>query len=368
MLFVLCGCEAQTPEVDTSGGGAALLERPVEVLRQFSCLEDAVGAQMTLAQVGGSPSEALIIRPSTGSPCQFTFSHRGPSGERLLSNRGGYLITASARFSSGALLVCAANVAHHPVGDGVHAVDDVPIECAFETTAGWTSFTQVIFPSGAWAAWPRSVREDGGGWYTLTYVRDFSFQFANLSDGGRPATDGVYEVSLRPSGGRILFGAPIKVSSDTNPLAAGQAGMWEPTDAEREAHGDLIDFSGLDGCDLPGDYNIDGIVNEADHAVWEGSFGSTTNLRADGNGDGVVDAADFTVWRDNFDRSCSGPCELAGDFNDDGVVNQPDYDLWRSTFGSTTDLRADGNENGTVDAADQTIWRDNLGRRCDERD
>jgi len=60
----------------------------------------------------------------------------------------------------------------------------------------------------------------------------------------------------------------------------------------------------------------------------------------------------------------SGPCMLAGDYNRDGVVDNADYDLLALTFGSTTDLRADGNGNGTVDLADYTIWRDNLGRTC----
>lgn len=47
-----------------------------------------------------------------------------------------------------------------------------------------------------------------------------------------------------------------------------------------------------------GDYNYDGVVDQADQAVWEASFGSTDDLDADGNGDGRVDAADYTVWRD----------------------------------------------------------------------
>jgi hypothetical protein len=50
---------------------------------------------------------------------------------------------------------------------------------------------------------------------------------------------------------------------------------------------------------LPGDYNRDGAISQADYEVWRSTYGSG-DLSGDGNGDGVVDAADYTVWRDQF--------------------------------------------------------------------
>ncbi len=114
---------------------------------------------------------------------------------------------------------------------------------------------------------------------------------------------------------------------------------------------------------LPGDYNLNDIVDEPDCAMWKLSFGQsvTSGTGADGNGDATVDAADYTVWRDNLGR-VSGPPDIVGDFDRSGVVDDADYALWKSLFGRSGDgWAADGNGDGVVDAADYTVWRDNLG-------
>lgn len=52
---------------------------------------------------------------------------------------------------------------------------------------------------------------------------------------------------------------------------------------------------------IPGDYDGDGDVSQADYNVWANAIGRTSgDLMADGNGDGVIDAADYTVWRDAY--------------------------------------------------------------------
>jgi hypothetical protein len=48
---------------------------------------------------------------------------------------------------------------------------------------------------------------------------------------------------------------------------------------------------------------------------------------------------------------------LAGDYNGNGLVDDADYNYWRQTFGSHQFLAADANTDGTVDAADYVFWR-----------
>ncbi len=55
---------------------------------------------------------------------------------------------------------------------------------------------------------------------------------------------------------------------------------------------------------------------------------------------------------------------VAGDYNGNGVVDEADYVLWRDTLGATgIALAADGNNNGTIDSGDFDIWRNNFGRQ-----
>jgi hypothetical protein len=56
---------------------------------------------------------------------------------------------------------------------------------------------------------------------------------------------------------------------------------------------------------IPGDYDGNAAVEQADYIVWKTKFGSTvaSGTGADGNMDGSIDAADYVIWRKNVGMS-----------------------------------------------------------------
>jgi hypothetical protein len=70
---------------------------------------------------------------------------------------------------------------------------------------------------------------------------------------------------------------------------------------------------------------------------------------------GLVETLDANFFADRV-----FPALAPGDYNADGVVDQADYTYWRSTFASTNRLAADGSNSNLVDAADYVVWRKNM--------
>jgi hypothetical protein len=96
---------------------------------------------------------------------------------------------------------------------------------------------------------------------------------------------------------------------------------------------------------LAGDFDGNGIVNEADAAgftaalkhagVPDNYIALVPDLPGDFNRDGKVDMADYLVWRDDLGLTIDLPNETLSP----GIVDASDYDTWRGHFG---DSRATG--------------------------
>jgi YD repeat-containing protein len=66
---------------------------------------------------------------------------------------------------------------------------------------------------------------------------------------------------------------------------------------------------------LPGDYNVNGVVDSSDYVLWRKTLnqtGVTPYTGADGNGSGSITQADFGVWRGNFGATALTPVPGTG--------------------------------------------------------
>jgi len=65
------------------------------------------------------------------------------------------------------------------------------------------------------------------------------------------------------------------------------------------------------------DFNLDGVIDGADFAIWRANIGTETDVsfeHGDANGDGIVDGADYVIWRHTV-----GPAISLGVFSDSGL-------------------------------------------------
>jgi hypothetical protein len=102
----------------------------------------------------------------------------------------------------------------------------------------------VVPGDSAFAAWVGHVTPvpATSGAFTLRYVRDSTFQFFNVSDNGRPASDGVWDVPLTVVGQAVVAGPAVQVSSSVQ-VDPPTSDLWVPTAAE------LADYSAFMGFD-----------------------------------------------------------------------------------------------------------------------
>jgi glucose/arabinose dehydrogenase len=105
---------------------------------------------------------------------------------------------------------------------------------------------------------------------------------------------------------------PTGTVANINSLLTSTVGSRQfPTSFGEDAAGNLyIAYIGsgevyrIDTAPLPGDFDYDGDVDNADFGIWRATLGLVSaTAPADANRNGVVDAADYVIWRNNSGTS-----------------------------------------------------------------
>jgi hypothetical protein len=242
--------------VKGKGGQAALQpgeELPATLQRTFNCRPDQVGQELLMATLEGSSKDRVVIRPSGGQACHYDLIYLSENGdEHVISGKdaSGYLFTRVLKTSTGVTVVCVNNIRHHPLEGEIHEIDTVTIDCARRKQGSWTALRPMVTPDGEWAAWLRTFQEDASQShpFRLTFTHDFSFQFMNLTDAGRPTEDGLYEVGFSVTDDGFDAEEPSLVSEFLNPVAGGKFVKWNPTEQEKI---DYAEFMTMDDGPCP---------------------------------------------------------------------------------------------------------------------
>jgi hypothetical protein len=108
---------------------------------------------------------------------------------------------------------------------------------------------------------------------------------------------------------------------------------------------------------VPGDANLDFVVDQQDHTLLEANLFSSAKLWTGGdfNGDGVTDGYDESIWLQY--RNVNAETTVIGDFNADSYLNGMDADMLVAAIaGGLSFTRYDINFDGTVDSRDLDRW------------
>ncbi len=219
---------------------------PIELIREFQCVPNAVSTVTDIADVQGLPGAVISIAP-TEEDCLFELAFRDAAGVSASLSKGtpgGYLLAVGGVTPGGDLMVCASNIQHsrtYPATDSgaphERRIDRVTVECATRSSGTWSPLQPIVEADGPWAAWVVGIEasDSRASAFRVLWIHDFSYQFLNLSNKGRPAEDGLYATTfVRTSDGDVIVEAAQRVS-DVIPKGSAEHEPWTPTEQERAA-------------------------------------------------------------------------------------------------------------------------------------
>jgi hypothetical protein len=222
LLFFSTACApSRPPSQEEKDSEKPPARTGIEVVREFTCVPPSTNDDDILFALEGRSTESVAIRPE-GNDCQFALILKRPFGDVTLTGQpGGYLLgTSDGQAGRGAL--CVSNIVHglDTAGSNVspsstaHRIQRVDLECSVELAPNqWSRLFTVVQGGSDFAAWPSWVAfDESKSQWVAGWVRDFSFQFLNISDRGRPETDGVYETAFTITQDQLVLGATRKVA------------------------------------------------------------------------------------------------------------------------------------------------------------
>jgi hypothetical protein len=227
--------------------GVPELASDLAVDRLFDCTMDGVDDAVPMGTVADLEGAFFSLRPADG-PCSFDLVFNDGAGVQTVISQSpaGYLFPAGKRLPSGDVVACVNVIQHQarePESTQRH-IQRVSIACTRQTAGTWDPMVPIVVPDGPWAAWlhPKSFGnpaaipgDDGNDQFPVMYARDFSFQFLNTIDTGRPGTDGYYRQNLELRDGRLGRLGPAERVTSIGEGSVGPEnadGTWEPTEAE----------------------------------------------------------------------------------------------------------------------------------------
>ena len=192
---------------------------------------DADADALQLSAIDGG-SGVIALRPAA-EPCTFDLMYAEDDAQDVISAvPGGYLLSMGAE-ADGQRVVCASRIEHRATDDGgrpdvagdrvQRETTGVALQCAAWTDGVWGPLQTLIEPSLDWAPWVLGVEANGDGAFRVRYDRDFSFQFMNLTQAGRPDEDGTYAIDLQVGDdGLMVASAAERVANDVAGAPADQ--------------------------------------------------------------------------------------------------------------------------------------------------
>lgn len=274
------------------------LERPIgDVHRDvtFECDPAMDGTTVAWAADDGS---SRVHLETTSQACRFHLVfERDGMRERISTAAGGYLLPVAAFRPDGDGVVCASDVVHRQVSGSAHEIRRVQLSCAWRLGGVWTPLTPILEPL-EWAPWPRAITLHPDDTLELVYVHDFSFQFFNINDAGRPETDGTYALRYDLRTQTVLD----DTQQSTRVTEEAFQAPWEPSPERIAELNDAVALR-FHNSAFPEDTDRDGDVDRDDERVVVESIGvdemdiDVVRFAPDVDGDSDIDDDDLMLVR-----------------------------------------------------------------------